>query len=117
MKTLEELELLSKKLKHNVDMRTAKSGVRVLVSMDDCGIESGARDILHAFVSEVNAQGLEDVSVYQTGCMGVCEKEPVIKVVGVHGSEVMYGNVTKDMVKEIVEKHIMGDEAIKKYTI
>lgn len=117
MKTLEELEVLSKKLKHNVDMRTAKHGIRILVSMDDCGIEAGARDILHAFVEEVNEKGLEDVIVYQTPCMGKCESEPVIKVVGVHGSEVMYGNVTKEMVKEIVEKHIIGDEAIKKYTI
>ncbi len=117
MKTLEELEQLSKKLKHNVDMRTAKTGKRVLVSMDDCGIKAGARDILHEFVNLVDANGLNDVSVIQTDCMGLCDKEPTIKVVEVDGSQTTYVNVNKDTVKEIVEQHLVGNSIVEKYTV
>ncbi len=117
MKTLEELEELSKKLKHNVDMRTAKSGKRVIVSMDDCGIKAGARDILHEFVKQVSESGLEDVSVLQSGCMECCGKEPIVKVVDIDGSEITYANVNKEMVKEIVETTVIGNKIIEKYTI
>ncbi len=117
MKTLEELEQLSKKLKHNVDMRTAKHGKKIFVGMDECGMKAGARDILHEFVQQVHDNNLEDVSVLQTDCMGCCDKEPVVKVVDVDGSEVTYANVNKNMVKEIVEKKIKKNKTIEEYTI
>ncbi|MFV0499893.1 MAG: hypothetical protein ACK5NF_07750 [Bacilli bacterium] len=106
MKSLEELEDIAKKLKHNVEMRGLKHGVSYYIGMDDCGIKSGARDIMHEFVKVIHDLGIEDSFVYICECMGECENEPMVKVVDLDGQEILYRNVAISMVKDIVKKHM-----------
>ena len=63
--------------------RSDKDAVRVLVGMATCGIAAGARPVLNAFVEEVAKRNLtEKVTVTQTGCIGICQYEPVVEVYG-----------------------------------
>ena len=61
--------------------KTPRLGTRVMVGMATCGIAAGARPVLNAFVEEVAKRGLQDVMVTQTGCIGICQYEPVVEVV------------------------------------
>ena len=81
MKSLAELAAIREKMQSKVVIREGMSATRVVVGMATCGIAAGARPVLNAFVDGVNANGLNDkVAVTQTGCIGICQYEPVVEV-------------------------------------
>ncbi|MBQ7820903.1 MAG: (2Fe-2S) ferredoxin domain-containing protein, partial [Clostridia bacterium] len=81
MKSLAELAAIREKMKDKVAMREGTTDTRIVVGMATCGIAAGARPVLSAFVEEVNKQGLaEKVTVSQTGCIGLCQLEPIVEV-------------------------------------
>ena len=82
MKSLAELQAIKEKMKDKVIIREGSNSIRVVVGMATCGIAAGARPVLNAFVEEVNNLGLsEKVTVSQTGCIGICQFEPVVEIV------------------------------------
>lgn len=82
MKSLQELAAIREKMKDKVALRdSADNTIRVVVGMATCGIAAGARPVLSQFVEEVNSENLSDkVTVTQTGCIGICQYEPVVEV-------------------------------------
>ena len=79
MKTLAELQAIKAKMQSKVALREGSGEKRVVVGMATCGIAAGARPVLNAFVEQVNAAGLTaSVTVTQTGCIGICQYEPVV---------------------------------------
>lgn len=81
MKSLAELQAIKDRMKDKVILREGSSDVRVVVGMATCGIAAGARPVLNTFVEEVNKEGLsEKVTVSQTGCIGICQFEPVVEI-------------------------------------
>ena len=81
MKSLAELQAIREQMKDKVAIRKSGNQTRVVVGMATCGIAAGARPVLAAFVEGVNENGLaESVSVTQTGCIGICQYEPVVEV-------------------------------------
>lgn len=117
MKSLSELAALRDKMKKAVAMRENHSDIRVAVGMATCGIAAGARPLLNAFVEAVDKADLgERVVVTQTGCIGLCEQEPVVEVFEKGKDKVTYVKVTPDMVAEIVEKHLKNGQVVEKYT-
>ena len=81
MKSFEELLAIKEKMKDKVALRQASDDTRIVVGMATCGIAAGARPVLNAFVEAVAAEGLaEKVTVTQTGCIGICQYEPVVEV-------------------------------------
>ncbi len=118
MKSLEELRALKDKLKSGVNMRDADGkNKRVVVGMATCGIAAGARPILTAFSDEVNKRGLLDVSVAQTGCIGICQYEPVVEVYEDGKEKVTYVKMTTDKVAKIVADHLVNGNIVEEYTI
>ena len=117
MKSLAELKAIKDKMKDKVILREGSSDIRVVVGMATCGIAAGARPVLNAFVEEVNAAGLSGkVSVSQTGCIGICQYEPVVEVFEAD-KKVTYIKVTPDKVKKIVDEHLKGGKVVAEYTI
>ena len=105
-------------MKDKVVLREGTNDIRVVVGMATCGIAAGARPVLNALVEEVNAQGLSDrVTVSQTGCIGICQFEPVVEVFEAGKEKVTYVKMTADKAKEVIEKHIKGGKVIKEYTV
>ncbi len=118
MKSLEELMAIKAKMKDKVAIRQASDEIRVVVGMATCGIAAGARPVLNAFVEGVADAGLTDkVTVTQTGCIGICQYEPVVEVFVQGNEKVTYVKMTAEKAKEVIEKHIKGGNVVAEYTI
>ena len=118
MKSLAELQAIRDRMKDKVIIREGASGVRVVVGMATCGIAAGARPILNAFVEAVSAEGLTDkVTVSQTGCIGICQYEPVVEIYEPGKEKTTYVKMTVEKVKTVVEKHLKGGKVVDEFTI
>lgn len=118
MKSLEELAAIRDKMKQTVTTReSAHDTTRVVVGMATCGIAAGARPVLNAFAEEVARRDLHDVLVTQTGCIGICQYEPVVEVFKAGEEKVTYVKVTADMVPRIIAEHLVGGKPVTEYTI
>ena len=118
MKSLAELAAIREKMKDKVVLREGSGEIRVVVGMATCGIAAGARPVLNAFVEEVSKEGLADkVTVSQTGCIGVCQYEPVVEIFEAEKEKVTYIKMTPEKAAEVVEKHLKGGKVIQEYTI
>ena len=118
MKSLAELAALREQMKASMNMRQEDTDkIRVVVGMATCGIAAGARPVLGAFVDEVAKRGLHNVTVTQTGCIGICKYEPVVEVYVPGQEKVTYVKMTAERAKEVIEKHIKGGKPVVEYTI
>ena len=118
MKSLEELMAIKAKMQDKVSVRTSSGDIRIVVGMATCGIAAGARPVLNAFVEGVSEAGLTDkVQVTQTGCIGICQYEPVVEIYEKDKEKITYVKMTADKAKEVVEKHIKGGQPVTEYTI
>ena len=118
MKSLAELAAIRERMKDKVAMREGSGQIRVVVGMATCGIAAGARPVLSAFVEKVNEAGLsEKITVTQTGCIGICQYEPVVEVFEDGKEKVTYVKMTAEKAAEVVEKHLKGGTPVAEYTI
>ncbi len=118
MKSLAELAAIRDKMKDKVVLREGSGEIRVVVGMATCGIAAGARPVLNAFVEGVSNAGLaEKVTVSQTGCIGVCQYEPVVEIFEADKEKVTYIKMTAEKAAEVIEKHLKGGNVIQEYTI
>ena len=118
MKSLAELQAIKAKMQGKVNLREGAGTKRVVVGMATCGIAAGARPVLNAFVEQVNEAGLTaSVTVTQTGCIGICQYEPVVEVFEADKEKVTYVKMTADKVARVVEEHLKGGKPVDEYTI
>ena len=119
MKSIAELEAIKKKVLDNVNLRQEREeGVRVVVGMATCGIAAGARPVLSQFVEEINSADLSDkVTVTQTGCIGLCQYEPIVEVFENGKEKVTYVKMDAEKATRVVSEHIKGGKVVSEYTI
>lgn len=118
MKSLAELQAIRDKAKAELNMRKENpDAIRVLVGMATCGIAAGARPVLNAFVEEVNKRGLQNVTVTQTGCIGICQFEPVVEIEVPGQEKVTYVKMTAEKAVRVVNDHIVNGNIVTEFTI
>lgn len=118
MKSLAELAAIREKMRDKVAIREGSGEIRVVVGMATCGIAAGARPVLNTFVEEISKEGLsEKATVSQTGCIGICQYEPVVEVFQECKEKVTYVKINPDKAKRIVAEHIKGGKVVTEYTI
>ena len=118
MKSLAELAEIRERMKNKVVLREGGNDIRIVVGMATCGIAAGARPVLNAFVEGVNRESLSDrVTVTQTGCIGICQYEPVVEVFQAGKDKVTYVEMTAEKVEKILQEHIKGGKVVEEYTI
>ena len=117
MKTIKELEEIRNRTLERINIRKEREGTRVVVGMATCGISAGARPVLKALVEEVSKRGLRDVIVSQTGCIGICEYEPVLEVYRPGEDKVTYVKMTPEKAVRVVAEHIVNGKVVTEYTI
>ena len=118
MKSLEELKAIRDKMKGQFGMRSEHADdTRVVVGMATCGIASGARPVLNLLVKEVEDRKLEHVTVTQTGCIGLCQYEPIVEVYEPGKEKVTYVKVNEEKAKEILEQHLVRGQVLDKYLL
>ena len=118
MKSLEELRAIREKMNGNIGFRSESSDdTRIVVGMATCGIASGARPVLKTLSDEVQKRGLKHVKVCQTGCIGLCQYEPIMEIYEPGKEKVTYVKVNPEKAMDILEQHIVRGQAIDKYML
>ena len=118
MKSLAELNALRDSMKNKIGTRADESNcIRIIVGMATCGIAAGARPVLSALTEEVGKRNLQNVTVSQTGCIGICQYEPVVEVFVPGKEKVTYVKMTAEMVAKVVADHIVNGNVVTEYTI
>ena len=96
------------------DLTAARSEgrTRIIIGMGTCGIAAGARAILDAVMKELETRGLKDVTVETTGCIGMCQEEPLLDVIRQGESRITYGNVSPGDVSRIIAEHVVNGQIV-----
>lgn len=118
MKSLEELKAMRDRLKASVDLREGdENKIKIVVGMATCGIAAGARPVLAAFTEEIAKRAVKNVSVGQTGCIGICQYEPVVEVFEPGKEKVTYVKMTPERAARVVSNHIINGSVVSEFTI
>ena len=119
MKSLEELRAIREKMQGKVGVRAENENqIRVVVGMATCGIASGARPVLTALSDAVQEQNLtEKISVTQTGCIGLCQYEPIVEGMEPGKEKVTYVKMNPEKALEVLRLHLLGGQVVTKYTL
>jgi len=119
MKSLEELKAIRERMQSQVSMRAEDHNhTRVVVGMATCGIASGARPVLTRLSTLVQERNLTDkISVTQTGCIGLCQYEPIVEVMEPGKPKVTYIKMTPEKAEEVLERHLIGGHVVEDYTL
>ncbi|MFV0352201.1 MAG: (2Fe-2S) ferredoxin domain-containing protein [Oscillospiraceae bacterium] len=118
MKSLQELAAIRDKMKQTVNTReAAHDTTRVVVGMATCGIAAGARPVLNEFATQVAEKDLHGVLVTQTGCIGICQFEPVVEVYLAGQEKVTYVHMTPEKADRVIQEHLIGGKPVEEYTI
>jgi (2Fe-2S) ferredoxin len=109
MKTLEDLKKIREQALQTMKVREGEHSAKVVVAMGTCGIASGAREVMAAILDELEKRGITDVTVTQSGCKGLCDREPTVDVIKTGQEPVTYGFVTPEKARTIVEQHVVNN--------
>ena len=118
MKSLAELAAIRAKMIDQVNMRKDDNiDTRIVVGMATCGIAAGARPVMLAFIEELKKRGIDNVTVAQTGCVGMCRLEPMVEIYVKDQEKVTYVHMTPDKVARVVGEHIVNGKPVDEFTI
>jgi NADP-reducing hydrogenase subunit HndB len=119
MKSMAELEAIRQRTLQRINLRKEdeSENIRVVVGMATCGIAAGARPVMMKFMEEINKRGLKEVTVSQTGCIGMCRLEPMVDVYLPGQEKVTYVHMTPEKVGRVVAEHIVNGRPVAEYTI
>ena len=115
--TLDDLRKLREEKKHEIEKReTEGKDIEIIIGMGTCGIAAGAREILNEVMSELARRNLDDIAVQTTGCIGMCQDEPLLDVIR-SGQRVTYGRVKPEDVPTIIAEHVVNGRVVEKLAI
>jgi NADP-reducing hydrogenase subunit HndB len=117
VKSLEELKKLREEALEKRRVKSASGQVQVTVAMGTCGIAAGARDTMKAILELIQNDNLSGIAVTQTGCLGLCEKEPIVQVTVGEQSKVTYGKVSPEVARRIMKEHVLGGQPVSDHVI
>lgn len=117
MKTIEELKAIRDKARREVEIRKEQDGYRIVVGMATCGIAAGARPVMTALLEEAEKRNLQNVTITQTGCIGVCRLEPIVEVYEPTGEKITYVKMDPEKMRRVVTEHIVNGNPVLEYTI
>lgn len=111
--TLEDLRKMRNEQKKVLERRdVSENDVVIIIGMGTCGIAAGAKRSLDAFIDEIGKNGLESITVKQTGCMGLCYVEPTVEVKVPGMPDTIYGKVDEEVARKIVVNHIIQKKLV-----
>lgn len=118
MKSLEELRAIKEQMRTKIGIRNDENAKkRIVVGMATCGIAAGARPVLNAISEELGKRGISDVAVSQTGCIGICQYEPIVEVFDENGEKTTYVKMSPEKAVRVVNDHIVNGNVVMEFTI
>jgi NADP-reducing hydrogenase subunit HndB len=117
VKSLEDLKRVREEALEKRKAKTASGQAQVIVGMGTCGIAAGARETMKAILDEIEKDSLSGIIVTQTGCIGMCEREPIVQVIVGEQAKVTYGKVTPEVARMIMKDHVVGGKVVEDHVI
>lgn len=117
IKSLDDLKRVREEALEKRRLKTTSGQTQVIVGMGTCGIAAGARDTMKAILEFIEQTGTAGILVTQTGCIGLCEKEPIVQVVIGEQPKVTYGKVTPDIARKIMQEHVVEGKTVESHII
>jgi NADP-reducing hydrogenase subunit HndB len=111
----QDLLKLREQARRGIELREGPKERQIIVHMGTCGIAAGARDVLAELVAELDRKAVTNVTVRQSGCIGLCDQEPMMSFTDKAGRNFLYVNLTKNKVREIVAGHLVAGEPVATY--
>lgn len=108
----QELSKLRDQTRSSLDVRSGDKEIRITVHMGTCGIAAGARDVMAELVGSLDAKGITNVTLKQSGCIGLCDREPMMTLTDKTGRDFLYVDLTKEKVKKIVAEHLAAGKPV-----
>lgn len=116
--TLAQLKALRDDKKKEINRRDSEGkDVTIIVGMGTCGIAAGAKTAISSLIDEIKEHDLGNVTIKQTGCMGLCHSEPTVEIKAPGMPDTIYGNVDADVAKELIVKHVIGKELLSNHVL
>jgi NADP-reducing hydrogenase subunit HndB len=117
IKSLDELKRIREEALQKKQMKATAGTVQVIVAMGTCGIAAGARDTMKSVLSFIETEKVSGVTVTQTGCIGLCEQEPILQVILGEQPKVVYGKVNPQVAEKIMKQHVQNGQPVKENII
>jgi len=117
IKSLDDLKKVREEALAKRKLRETSGATQVIVGMGTCGIAAGARETMKAVLEYIESHNLPNIVVAQTGCIGLCEQEPILQVVSSQQEKVTYGKVSPDVAIKIMREHVEKGEVVKDHVI
>lgn len=117
IKSIEDLKRIREEALKKQEVKSASGQKQVIVGMGTCGIAAGARDTMKAILEKIEKDNLSGIIVTQTGCIGVCEMEPIVQVQIGDSPKITYGKVTKDVAARIIDEHVLAGNVVKEHMV
>ena len=117
IKSLEELKRIREEALQKKQMKAVPGNIQVIVAMGTCGIAAGARDTMKSVLNYIEKERVSGVTVTQTGCIGLCEQEPIVQIVLGDQPRVVYGKVDAQVAEKIMQQHVQNGQPVKENII
>lgn len=104
IQSVKDLEIIKKEYRLNLNFPET---VKVNIGMASCGIAAGAMDSFVTAKQEFSQN--KDIEICQTGCLGYCEVEPLVEIISKDKPRILYKNVSKDKIIDIINAYINND--------
>ncbi len=86
---------------------------KLQVGMSTCGLAAGAKkqyELIQTTIAELGA----DIALASTGCIGFCQREPLVDVMMPGGPRVMFANLSSEQLVSLVKNAAEGALSTKK---
>ena len=117
IKSLEDLKRVREEALQKKQLKARPGNIQVIVAMGTCGIAAGARDTMKSVLNFIENENVSGVTVTQTGCIGLCEQEPIVQVVVGDQPKVAYGKVNAQVAEKIMKQHVQNGQPVKENLI
>jgi NADP-reducing hydrogenase subunit HndB len=117
IKSLDDLKRVRAEALKKQELKTTSGKTEIIVGMGTVGIAAGARETLKAILDYIDHNNLANVIIRQTGNIGIDSYEPVVQVITPGAEKVTYGRVNTEMVKVIMDEHVVNNRIVADYKI
>jgi len=114
---VEDLKRIKDEVQKATSLREGGKRAKVTIHMGTCGIASGARNVLNALVSAIDEEGVQDVMVTTSGCIGICSKEPLVTVEILGEEPITYSHMDENKMRQIFKRHILAGEVQRQFVL
>jgi NADP-reducing hydrogenase subunit HndB len=117
IKSLEDLQKIREEALKKREIKSTPGSIQIIVGMGTPGIAAGARDTLKEILGMIEEKNLANITVRQTGNIGMDSWEPIVQVVVGEAAPVTYGKVTPFAMRKIMEQHVLGGNVVNDYVV